>query len=321
MPGPHPAALRDRVVEAYVNGEGTYEEIAERFRVGVASVDRWVALQRNNGSTAPAPMGGARGDRLIDEDGEKWIVDALGDVPDATIAELVEAYEREKLVRVSWETMRSTVARLGFTRKRGALRAPAAWSEAVVKERKDYAEKVPKFDTGRLVFLDETWASTALHRTYGWSRAGEQVFLEAPHRGRGFTVIGAIALDGVRAKSILEGSVDGPVFLTWLRDQLGPALRPGDVVVMDNLRTHKVEGVEEIIAARGAEVMYLPRYSPEYNPIELCWAYIKASVRRIPRRTLDRLRLAVESAWCRVTTDLCVAWTEHCGYPMPAKST
>ena len=118
MARPHPRALRERVVTAYEDGEGSYAELAERFGVGEASVDRWLALKRKSGDVAPRAMGGARHERKIGEAGKAFIVQALKDVPDSSIVELVQAYEEEFGVRVGRETMRVTVAELGYTKKK-----------------------------------------------------------------------------------------------------------------------------------------------------------------------------------------------------------
>lgn len=132
MARPHPRALRERVVTAYENGEGSYAELAERFGVGEASVDRWLALKRQSGDVAPRSMGGARHERKISEEGKAFIVGALTEVPDSSIAELVQAYEEEFGVRVGRETMRVTVVELGYTKKKpsGGRRHPSAptWS-------------------------------------------------------------------------------------------------------------------------------------------------------------------------------------------------
>lgn len=118
MARPHPRELRERVVTAYENGEGTYAELAERFGVGEASVDRWIALKRRTGGVAPRAMGGARHQHKIDEEGRAFIVRALKEVPDSTLLELVQAFEEEFGLRVGRETMRVAVRDLGYTKKK-----------------------------------------------------------------------------------------------------------------------------------------------------------------------------------------------------------
>lgn len=119
MATPYPRELRERVVEAYNNGEGTYEELADRFRVGRATVDRWLALERQTGDVQPRPMGGARHARKLTEAGEQLVRDMLLLMPDSTLGELVKAYHEELGVRIHERTMGRSVARMGLTRKRG----------------------------------------------------------------------------------------------------------------------------------------------------------------------------------------------------------
>lgn len=119
MPRSYPVELRERVVAAYDDGEGTYDEIAERFKIGRATVDRWLNLSRRTGSLEPRPMGGARHERKVQEKGEAYVRELLALMPDSTQRELVEAYEDEFKVKMHRSTMGRRVARMGFTRKRG----------------------------------------------------------------------------------------------------------------------------------------------------------------------------------------------------------
>lgn len=169
-------------------------------------------------------------------------------------------------------------------------------------------------NAGRLVFLDESGVSTALSHGYAWAPSGERAVVIAPIRAKKLTVIGAIALDGVRGKMEVEGSMDGETFKTFLDEHLGPNLREGDIVVMDRLSAHRMAGVDEILAKWGASALYLPSYSPEFNPIEICWAWIKRYLRKVASSSFSRLREALARAWEQVTPELCASWARHCGY-------
>lgn len=153
-----------------------------------------------------------------------------------------------------------------------------------------------------------------MSRRYGWAPPGITPIIERPAHGRRISLIGAIALDGPRALTQVEGYVDGDVFICFLRDDLGPNLRPGDIVVMDGPRLHKVKGVAEALAERGASAMYLPAYSPELNPIEMAWAWVKNLLRTTPVRKLPALRARVTELWAQVSAALCSAWVFHSGY-------
>lgn len=175
-----------------------------------------------------------------------------------------------------------------------------------------------ELDPEKLVFIDESGFRTNIGWDMGWAPIGERPVLSIPKHGENITVIGAIALDGVRAMTELRGKVDGERFVAWLRDDLGPTLKPGDIVLMDNPRLHRVAGVKEAIEARGATVKYLPPYAPDLNPIEMCWALLKALVRRWAPRRADRVIHTVKRAWNAVTTGLCRAWIRHSGYAVAA---
>jgi transposase len=171
-----------------------------------------------------------------------------------------------------------------------------------------------ELDPTKLVFIDESGFKTSLSRHYGWAPRGEKPIIITLKHGKNVTLIGGIALDGVRAQRTLETTVDGPTFIAFLAEDLGPSLRPGDIVVMDGPRVHRVEGVAEELAKWGAKPLYLPAYSPELNPIEMCWALMKAFVRGRSPRVVSRLVETIAEAWSRVTADICASWVRHCGY-------
>lgn len=165
------------------------------------------------------------------------------------------------------------------------------------------------------MFLDETGSNVAMTRRRGRSPRGQRVYGSVPHRrGKNLTVIGAVSAAGVVCHQTLDGGVRGETFLAFVTGVLLPALRPGQVVVMDNLSSHKTKAVRAAFAAAGVGVRYLPRYSPEWNPIELCWSKVKAYLRGVASRTRERLREAVAEALARVTRSEVRSWIRHCGY-------
>lgn len=155
-----------------------------------------------------------------------------------------------------------------------------------------------------------------MSREYGRAPTGKRVHDAKPvNYGENLTILGAITLDGFQAVMTIPGATTGEVFIAYIEQVLVPALKPGQVVVMDNLSAHKVPGVREAIEAAGAEVLYLPPYSPELNPIEKAWSKLKAILRDVGARTLDTLFDAIADALPRITPDNCKAWYRCCGYP------
>jgi len=183
-----------------------------------------------------------------------------------------------------------------------------------VTARDAFVDAQPRLDPAKLVFLDESGVDIGMGRNFGWSPVGTTPMIERPAHGKRITLIGAIAMDGARALRKVEGYVDGDEFIRFLREELGPALHPGDVVVMDGPRLHRVKGVGEALAERGATALYLPAYSPELNPIEMTWAWLKKLLRDAPQRQLGRLKTRVDELWARLTDCLCAGWVGHSGY-------
>lgn len=167
----------------------------------------------------------------------------------------------------------------------------------------------------QLIFVDETGSHIDLARLYAWAPRGQRAYAARPrNRGRALTMIGAIGLTGLVATMSVEGGTDGDVFRTYVEQVLAPHPQPGQVVIMDNLKAHKVAGIREAIAAAGARLEYLPPYSPELSPMELAWAKLKTGLRARAART----REALEEAWTEVlpliTARDARQWFAHCGY-------
>jgi transposase len=129
-------------------------------------------------------------------------------------------------------------------------------------------------------------------------------------------MIAALSLDGLDAPWVVDGAVNGAIFHCWVSEVWGPTLQPGDIVLWDNLSAHKVAGVEELLATRGARLIRLSPYSPDFNPIEQCWSKIKTYLRRAKARTVEALIAAIKEALDTVTAADIRGWFEHCGYPV-----
>lgn len=156
-------------------------------------------------------------------------------------------------------------------------------------------------------------------RSLAWAPVGHRAHdVVIRNRGRVLTVLGAIALEGVRATMTVEGGTSREVFLQFVRERLRPALRPGDVVVMDNLGAHHARDVRREIESSGARVLFTPPYSPDMNPIEIAWAKLKSIVRSVRPSTLRELADGVARATDSITPADIAGWYRHCGYqPQP----
>lgn len=173
----------------------------------------------------------------------------------------------------------------------------------------------PDLDPTRLVFIDETGASTKMARLRGRALRGRRCRAAIPHgHWKTTTFVGALRLDGITAPMVLDGAMSGAAFLAYVRQLLVPTLHPGDIVVMDNLPAHKIAGVRQAIEAVGASVLYLPPYSPEFNPIEQMFAKLKALLRKAAARTIDALWAAVADALDAFKPNECAHYFTNAGY-------
>ena len=163
----------------------------------------------------------------------------------------------------------------------------------VARRRQAWLGSQAALDPTRLVFIDETGVTTKMARRYGRAKRGRRCHAWVPGRWHTTTLSAAITLDGLRAPMVLDGAMNGAAFLAYLEQVVVPELRAGDVVVMDNLSSHRIRGVREAIEGAGAACLYLPPYSPDFNPIEQAFAKIKARLRQVAARTLEDLWQAV----------------------------
>lgn len=185
----------------------------------------------------------------------------------------------------------------------------------VAAARAELKAEQPSLDAPRLVFIDETAVTTKMVRQYGRAPRGERLVAKVPHgHWKTLTLVAALRIDGVTAPYVVDGAMDGPSFLAYVQQVLAPTLRKGDVVFMDNLRTHKVDGVREAVEAAGAHVRYLPAYSPDFNPIEMAFSKLKAALRREAARSVTALVKLIEKLVNSFAPDECAKYFRHAGY-------
>jgi transposase len=185
----------------------------------------------------------------------------------------------------------------------------------VAAGRAAWRERQPHLDQTQLVFIDETWATTNMARRYGRSPRGQRLVASVPHgHWKTSTFLAALRHDGLTAPCVIDGAINGATFRAYIEQFLAPTLKPGDLVVLDNLSSHKVAGVREAIEARGASLLYLPPYSPDLNPIEHAFAKLKQSLRKAAARTIDALWDAIAHAIRDFSSDECANFLAHAGY-------
>lgn len=176
-------------------------------------------------------------------------------------------------------------------------------------------EGQPDLDPEKLIFIDETWLNTKMARLRGRCPRGERLRASLPHgHWNTTTFIGGLRLTGIDAPMVIDGPINGEIFLAYVEQVLVPALRQGDIVIMDNLGSHKGQAVRDAIEAAGAGLRFLPPYSPDFNPIENAFSKLKAFLRRLAARTRDNLWDAVADAIEAFTPAECANYFTAAGY-------
>jgi transposase len=311
---PYSQDLRERVVQACDAGTQTQTQIATLFGVSTAWIRRLLQRRRETGSYAALPWNGGPRPKLDDRQRQR-LVRLVQRQPDATLAQLQQRLGQP----VSVSTLCRVLAVLRYTRKKKTLRASEQDRPDVAKDRTAWQNAQPHLDAQQLVFLDESGAHTSMTPLYGRAPVGERVYDHVPQgHWQMTTLLSAIRPTGVLAPFVFEGATDAEAFATYVEHVLVPELRPGELVVMDNLAPHKSARVEAAINRVGADVYFLPPYSPDFNPIEKLWSKVKTWLRRAKKRTKAALYQAVADALKAVTPADCQGFFTSCGYKINA---
>jgi len=302
--------LRERVVAAVASGE-TCRGVAETYRVSVASVVKWSQRFRTTGSAAARRMGGNQPRSLAAE--REWLLARLAATPDLTLRALV-AELGERGVVTSYGSVWRIVHDAGISFKK-TLFATEQDRPDVARRRARWKRYQDRLDPTRLVFIDETWAKTNMTRLCGWAPRGCKLVAKVPQgHWRTLTLLAALCHDRIDAPCVIDGPINGEMFLAYVEQVLVPTLKPGDIVIIDNLGSHKGKAVRRALRAAGARLFFLPPYSPDLNPIEQVFAKLKTLLRKAAERT-------VEATWKRIgallhafTPQECANYFRNAGY-------
>lgn len=196
-----------------------------------------------------------------------------------------------------------------------SLHAAEQAREDVAKARGEWREQQPRLTPSKLVFIDESAVKTNMTRRYGRAKRGHRLVAAVAHgHWKTTTFVGALRCDGLTAPLVIDGAINAELFLAYVEQILVPTLKPGDVVIMDNLRVHKIAAVREAIEAAGATLLFIPPYSPDLNPIELAFSKLKALLRAKAIRTADALWKALGDLCDSFSPAECANYFRHNGY-------
>ena len=309
MPKAYSRDLRERVITAVETG-ASRREAAERFEVSVASAVKWLQRWYQQRSAAPKPRGGSISP-LEEFSGE--ILDLIARQPDLTLVETVAELRKRRI-----KTSRSSLWRF-LDRHNITLKKSPASSRTAASRRGAGAPPVDTraryVDPARLVFIDETAVSTNMVRLRGRAPRGVRVIGAVPlGRWETITFVAALRHNKMVAPMVIEGAMTGEMFLAYVENCLVPTLRRNDIVMMDNCRVHLGPGIRRAIEKAGATLRYLPKYSPDLNPIEMPYSKFKTFLRKVAAPTIPSLNRAIRSFIPQLSPQECANYFRHAGY-------
>ena len=195
------------------------------------------------------------------------------------------------------------------------MRAAERARPDIARKRKRWRTHRARIDRGRLLFIDETWIKTNMAPLRGWGPCGQRVYTDVPHgHWKTPTFLAALRHDGIEVPFVIDGPINGEAFLIYIEKVLVPALRPGDVVIADNLGSHKGKQARKAIRAAGAHLIFLPPYSPDLNPIEQVFAKLKHLMRKASSRTVETTWRTAGELLKTFTPDECANYFTNSGY-------
>ena len=288
MTRPYSMDLRDRAIARVLAGESV-RKVALALSISAATVVCWSQRNRATGNAAPGKMGGHKIAILTGANGD-WLQDRMRS--DFTLRGLL-AELAGRGVKVDYVQVWRFALAEGLSFKKSVL--PAEQLKPKIARRREQWEKYQaRPDPRRLVFVDETWAKTNMAPLRGWAPVGQRLHHKVPYgHWKTMTFIAALRYDRIEAPFVFDQPINAASFTAWVEQQLCPTFAPGDIVILDNLSSHKRPGGRQAIRARGARLLFLPPYSPDLNPIEQVFAKLEHLLQKAAERS-------VEATWERI---------------------
>ena len=302
--------LRKRVVAAIEAGMSR-NRAAKQFGIAISTAIGWMARLQETGSVAPGQMGGHK-PKAISGEHAVWLSQRVKS-GDFTLRGLVAELAGRGLkvdYRSVWEFVHTE--ELSFKK---SVVAGERDRPDVARRRAQWTKYQDRVEPERLVFIDETWTRTDMAPLRGWAPRGHRLATKVPHgRWKTMTFLAALRHDRIDAPWFIEGPIDGESFRLYVEKVLLPTLRPGDIVIMDNLGSHKGKAVRQFIRSAGAKLFFLPKYSPDLNPIEQVFAKLKHLLRKAAARTVEAVCAAIGEALQAFTPEECANYLTNSGY-------
>ena len=310
MARPYSIDLRERVIAAVKRDGLSRNAAARRFGVAISTAVLWLQRHQDTGSAAPGKMGGHKPRKLIGEHRD-WLLERTK--TDFTLRGL-RAELAERGVSVDYRTVWSFAHDEGLSFKKSVLPAEQLRPK-IARRREQWKKYQGRIDPRRLVFIDETWAKTNMAPLRGWATKGRRLHAKVPYgHWKTMTFLAALRCDRIDAPCVLDQPINAACFLEYVEQFLLPTLSPGDVVVMDNLSSHKRPVIRAAIRSVGARLLFLPPYSPDLNPIEQVFAKLKHLMRKAAERTAENTWKRIGKLLDEFPPNECAAYLANSGY-------
>jgi transposase len=311
MAKPYSMDLRERAVAAVLRDGLSRHGSAARFGVAPSTVINWVRRVRETGSVAPGQMGGHKPKAIAGEHaaflGRRVREGAF------TLRGLV-AELAERGLKVDYRSVWNFVHAEKLSFKKTVIASERERPD-VARRRAQWAKRQRTIDPERLVFIDETWTKTNMEPLRGWAPQGERLVAKVPHgHWKTMTFVASLRRDRIEAPWLIDGPINGEGFRTYVEKVLVPTLQPGELVIMDNLGSHKGQAVRQAIRSAGAKLFFLPKYSPDLNPIEQVFAKLKHLLRKAAAPNLEAVVAAVGELLSAYTAPECANYFANAGY-------
>jgi transposase len=306
---PYSTDLRDRIVQAVKDDHKTAEDTALQFKISLATVYRYLQLQRDLQDLTPLKSTGRT--RLISLEDEPRLLEQINSNNDLTLLEHCKLWKKNTKQTISPTCMFESLKRAKISLKKKSIQA----KERNTINRITWLLAVGLLDPKDLVFVDETGTQIAMTRRYARALKGEPAVGVVPRNyGSILTLVSALSCSGIQTQMVLDGAINKGLFVGFVQEFLIPTLRPGQVVIMDRLQAHCGVEVRACIEAAGCELMLLPSYSPDLNPIEFTFSWLKRLLRGVSARSRRALVKAIVRAEGLIGEVLASSWFAGCGY-------
>jgi len=308
MPKPYSQDLRDRLIDAVERGEMSRRAAARRYEISESVAIKWLERVERDGSREPAGHGGHRASKLMPH--RDFLEAARADASGSVRSPFGRARGQSR--HLDDEPLLSPDRRHG---QKKTLVAREQDRPDISRHRKRWRTYQGLIDPRRLVFIDETWTKTNMTRLRGWAPRGERLVDKVPQgKWKTATFLAALRNDRIEAPCLFDGPINGERFHAYVEQFLVPTLKPGDVVILDNLGSHKGKAVRKAIRDVGARLVFLPKYSPDLNPIEQVFAKFKTLLRKAGARTYEAISDACGKILAQYTPAECAAYLKNAGY-------